>query len=279
MGLFYNNNVSGTGVSKNGPKKKPFFRYWELFTNKFWTFFKINLVYFLFCIPIVTFGPATAAMTALMRNIYLERPQFIFHDFWQQFKKNFKQSFIIGMLDIFTIGMAILTFRYFSLGSDVDMGVKVFSALAIAAQVLFLMMNFYIYPQIVSLSLGMGGIIKNSVILVFVNLWGELITLAMFALYGTLVLFFNIFVLTLAPLVPFAWLSFTSVFCCYPAIQKFIINPYYEQRGERNPELPEEDEDEAVFEDMGGREEPLNLKPERGSMGGKSGKRGGKIIK
>lgn len=280
MGLFYNNNVAGTGVSKNGPKKKPFFRYWELFANKFWTFFKINLVYFLFCIPIVTFGPATAAMTALMRNIYLERPQFIFHDFWQQFKKNFKQSFIIGMLDIFTIGVAILTFRYYSLGSDMDMGVKVLSALAIAAQVLFLMMNFYIYPQIVSLNLGMSGIIKNSVILVFVNLWGELITLALFALYGTLVLFFNIFVLTLAPLVPFAWLSFTSVFCCYPAIQKFIINPYYEQRGERNPELPEEDDDEAVFEDMGGKEEPLNLKPERGSKGSKSGKRGGgKIIR
>lgn len=282
MGLFYNNNVAGTGVSKNGSKKKPFFRYWELFSNKFWTFFKINLVYFLFCIPIVTFGPATAAMTALMRNIYLERPQFIFHDFWQQFKKNFKQSFIIGMLDVFVIGISIITFWYFSMQPELDTGGKIIYALAIAAQVLFLMMNFYIYPQIVSLNLGMGGIIKNSVILVFVNLWGELITLALFAVYSVLVMFFGIFVLTLAPLVPFAWLGFTSVFCCYPAIQKYIINPYYEQRGERNPELPEEDDEEAVFEDMGGKEAPLNLKPEKGSGkgGGKGGKRGGgKIIK
>ena len=88
MGFFYRNDVAGPGVAKNGPKKKPFFRFWEIFANKFWTFFKINLIYFLFCIPIVTFGPATAAMTALMRNIYLERPQFIFHDFFEQFKKN-----------------------------------------------------------------------------------------------------------------------------------------------------------------------------------------------
>ncbi|MCM1166339.1 MAG: DUF624 domain-containing protein [Lachnospiraceae bacterium] len=284
MGLFYNNNVAGSGVSKNGPKKKPFFRYWELFANKFWTFFKINLVYFLFCIPIVTFGPATAAMTALMRNIYLERPQFIFHDFWQQFKKNFKQSFIIGMLDIFVIGLSILTFWYYSLHPDMDTGAKVLYVLAIAAQVLFVMMNFYIYPQIVSLNLGMGGIIKNSVILVFVNLWGELITLACFAAYSALVMFFHIFVLTLAPLVPFAWLAFTSVFCCYPAIQKYIINPYYEQRGERNPELPEEDEEEAVFEDMGGKEEPLDLREKddskKGGRVGKGAKRGkGKIIR
>lgn len=285
MGLFYNNNVAGSGVSKNGPQKKPFFRYWELFTNKFWTFFKINLVYFLFCIPIVTFGPATAAMTALMRNICLERPQFIFHDFWQQFKKNFKQSFIIGMLDIFVIGVSILTFWYYSVQPEMSSGAKVLYALAIAAQVLFVMMNFYIYPQIVALNLGLGGIIRNSVILVFVNLWGELITLAAFAGYIVLLMFFHIYVLTLAPLVPFAWLAFTSVFCCYPAIQKYIINPYYEQRGERNPELPEEDDDGAVFEDMGGKEEPLDLTPERGqaNRGGKSGKSGkrggGKIIR
>ena len=287
MGLFYNNNVAGTGVSKNGPKKKPFFRYWELFGNKFWTFFKINLVYFLFCIPIVTFGPATAAMTALMRNIYLERPQFILHDFWVQFKKNFKQSFIIGMLDIFAIGVSVFEFWYYSIQPAVDTGGKILYMLSIAAQVLFLMMNFYIYPQIVSLNLNMGNIVKNSVILVFVNLWGELVTLLCFAAYATLIMFFHIFVLTLAPLVPLAWLSFTSVFCCYPAIQKFIINPYYEQRGERNPELPDEDDDDAVFEDMGGKEEPLDLTTERGShggggkgsKGGKSGKRGGKIIR
>lgn len=282
MGLFYNNDVAGAGVSKNGPKKKPFFRYWELFANKFWTFFKINLVYFLFCIPVVTFGPATAAMTALMRNIYLERPQFIFHDFWVQFKKNFKQSFIIGILDIFVIGVSILTFWYYSLHPDMDSAAKVLYALAIAAQVLFVMMNFYIYPQIVSLNLGLGGIIKNSVILVFVNLWGELIALACVAAYAALLMFFNIFVLMLAPIVPFAWIAFTSVFCCYPAIQKYIINPYYEQRGERNPELPDDDGDIAVFEDRGGKEEPLDLRPEKGAHGkvGKGGKRGGgKIIR
>lgn len=272
MGLFYNNNVSGKGVAKNGPKKKPFFRFWELFANKFWTFFKINLVYFLFCIPIVTFGPATAAMTALMRNICLERPQFILHDFWQQFKKNFKQSFFIGILDVLAIALAVFTFMYYSAQESMDSAGKIFYALAIAAQIMFLMLNFYIYPQIVALNLKFGGILRNAVILMFVNLGGELITLAAFTAYSALLLYFNIYVLMLAPLIPAAWLGFLSVFCCYPAIQKFIINPYYEQRGEKNPELSEEDgSDESVFSDMGGSEKPINLKGEK--------KRGGKIIR
>lgn len=270
MGLFYRNDVAGPGVAKNGPKKKPFFRFWELFANKFWTFFKINLIYFLFCVPIVTFGPATAAMTALMRNIYLERPQFIFHDFWEQFKKNFKQSFVIGLVDVMFISLSVYSYIFYGSYVDTNDYYWLFYALSMAAEIIFLLMNFYIYPQIVALNLRTSAIIKNSVILAFVNLKGNLITLAFYIIYALLVLFFKAYVLVLAPLVPFAWLAFLTVFCCYPAIQRLIINPFYEANGERNPELPEENDEEALFEDKGGSETPLKLK--------KSAKKG-KVIK
>ena len=64
----------------------------------------------------------------------------------------------------------------------------------------------------------------------------------------------------LGPLLPLAWLSFLAVFACYPAIQKFIINPFYEAKGERNPELPDVDNNESIFEDKGGSEAPIKLK-------------------
>ena len=56
---------------------------------------------------------------------------------------------------------------------------------------------------------------------------------------------------------PFGWLAFLWVFNSYPVIQKTIINPYYESRGERNPELPEEDSEEAIFTDRGGTEQEI----------------------
>ena len=87
MGLFGGNyNDSGAGVAKKAPQKKTIFRFFDSFANKFWVLIEINFIYVLFCLPIVTFGPATAAMTKLMRNIYLEKPQFIFHDFFKAFK-------------------------------------------------------------------------------------------------------------------------------------------------------------------------------------------------
>ena len=259
MGLFYNNNVSGPGVSKNAPKKKPFFRFWELFGNKFWDFFKINLIYFAFCIPIVTIGPATAAMTALMRNIYLERPQFFFHDFRKEFKKNFKQAFIVGLIDIFVIAMSVFSFMSFLLLKEMTSTDAIVFAVSTAASVLFLIMNFYIYPQIVALDLKLTDIFRNALVLSFLNIGPELIVLVFFVGYIFLVTNYPVFVLVLTPLLPLAWLGFLSVFCCYPAIQKHIINPYYEQSGEKNPEIPDYAE-QAIFEDKGGSEEPIDLK-------------------
>lgn len=259
MGLFYNDKEAGAGVAKHGPKKKPFFKFWEIFANKFWTFFKINLIYFLFCIPIVTFGPATAAMTSVMRNICLEKPQFIFHDFFKEFKKNFKQSFVIGILDIIVICLAVFAYVFYESNLDKNDYYWFFFALAMAAQVIFLLINFYIYPQIVALDLKMSSIVKNSVILAFVNLKGNLISLACYIVYALLVLFFKNYVLILSPLVPFAWLAFVTMFNCYPAIQKFIINPFYEAKGEKNPEIIDNEGEDVLFEDKGGSETPLKL--------------------
>lgn len=262
MGLFKNNyNDSGSGVSKKAPQKKTFFRFFDAFTNKFWTLFKINLIYFLFCIPIVTFGPATAAMTTLMRNIYLQRPQFIFHDFWEAFKKNFKKSLVIGIVDVIAICLAVYSYFFYTLNMEYNDSIWFMYALTMAAEVIFLMMNFFIYPQIVALNLGMPAILKNSLILAFVNIKGNLVSLAGFIVYALLFLFFTPIMAILTPLLPFAWLGLITMFGCYPAIQKFIINPFYEAQGEKNPEIPdyEENEDEAVFEDKGGEEAPIVL--------------------
>ncbi len=271
MGLF--NNTVGPGVPKNAPKKKPFFRFWELFGNKFWDFFKINLIYFVFCIPVVTIGPATAAMTALMRNIYLERPQFFLHDFIKEFKKNFKQAFVIGIIDLLVAAVFVFSVLMFFSLEDLTSTDSVVFALSLAATVLFLIMNFYIYPQIVALDLKLLDIFRNALVLSLLNIGPELIALVFVAGYIFLAANFPMFVLVLTPFIPLAWLGFLSVFCCYPAIQKHIIVPYYKQTGEKNPEIPDYDE-EPVFEDMGGREEPIKLNNSKKSKGSK-----GKIIK
>ncbi len=268
MGLFFDNRT-GPGVPKNAPKKKPFFRFWELFGNKFWDFFKINLIYFLFCIPIVTIGPATAAMTALMRNIYLERPQFYFHDFKNEFKKNFKKSVGIGIINVIAIAITLLSIIMFLSMEKLTPVDEVMFAASIAASLLFLIMSFYIYPQIVALDLKLTDILRNALVLSFLNIGRELIILVFVLGYAFLAFNFPVFVLPLTPVVPLAWLGFLSVFCCYPAIQKHIIDPYYRQTGEKNPEIPDYAE-EALFTDQGGNEKSTEINTSRKRSKGKT---------
>ena len=145
-------------------------------------------------------------------------------------------------------------------------------ALVMAVEIVVLLMNFYIFPQIVALNLKMPQILKNSLILAFVNIKGNLITLAFYLIWLALFGIFLIPMLIMLPILPLAWLSFLTVFNCYPAIQKYIINPFYEQQGLRNPELPEEndDEEDVIFEDRGGEEAPMVIKKQD---------KGGKVIK
>ena len=53
------------------------------------------------------------------------------------------------------------------------------------------------------------------------------------------------------------------MFNSYPQIQKYVIDPYYEERGEVNPEYgvySAEDEDDILFVDKGGEEAPIESK-------------------
>ncbi|MDE7230308.1 MAG: YesL family protein, partial [Oscillospiraceae bacterium] len=269
MGLFYKNEVAGSGVSKDRSGERSFSGYWRLLFRKSGTILKINFVYFLFCLPVVTFGPATAAMTAMMRNIYLERPQFIFHDFFKLFKENFKKSLFIGILDVAAMVSTYLLLTVFLSDPETESAEKVWIYVCFGLEALFALANFYIYQQIAALDLPLGSIVKNSLILMCVNLKG-FIVLVLFAGYGSLVWSFPLIALIAAPFFPLAWLGYTAVFCCYPTLQKHLINPYYERTGEKNPEIIETDEEKALFRDSGGSDRPIDVSKET---------RGKKVIK
>ena len=262
----YNYRKTGSGVQKGAPKKKSFFLFWEIFGAKFWKFFQVNLIYVLFCLPVVTFGPATAAMTQVMRKFVIGEPIFVFHEFWEAFKKNFRQAFAVGIIDLFLIFILAYNLNFYSaaLENTSETSTKIILALSVAMGFFVIMMHFYIYPQIVALNLKVMQIFKNSFILMIVGFKRSFAAFfTWFAIIVLVILGFP-YSMLLLPVVPFAWLNFVATFCAYPVIQKYIIDPYYEARGEKNPEYSRYDTaEEAVFEDMGGSEAPTEIPKEK----------------
>ena len=284
MGLFYNYQESGKGIAKNGPKKKPFFKFWEIFANKFWKLIYANVLFVLFsglvfvvagielymetknpytllvCLPaLIGFGPTCAAMSQVMRKYVIEKPIFLWNEFWASFKKNFKTALPVGIFDIAFIAAFAYGFNFYSNLVEQTKSTEHYVILGamVALGVYVLMAHFYLYIQMVALNMSMRGIIKNSFLLTIVGIKRNIVTLAVTLLFGLLVYLFFPYSMLVLPIIPFGWLAFLWVFNAYPVIQKTIINPYYESRGERNPELPEEDNEEAIFTDRGGTEQEI----------------------
>lgn len=270
MGLFGNQNYlrSGPGVSKNAPQKKPFFRFWDIYFRKFWKLVTLNIITLIFCLPVVTIGPALAGMTKVLRNYVLEKNSFVFHDFWRGFSENWKKSLPVGLVDILTAVSAVCAvYVYTDLAENAQSNGWIFYAMClISLSVAFtiLMMNFYIFPMIVATELSFKQMIRNSFILACKELKKNIITLFCMALVMlTLILTFFLNFYFLFVMIPFwalSFMGFISMFNSYPSIQKYIINPYYEERGMDNPEydyLKPLDEEDSVFVDKGGEEAPV----------------------
>ncbi len=295
MKLFYKDYESaGSGISKNAPKKSGFALFMDLFKRKIWQLMEINFLYSLFFVPLllimtvlrytnksntsamlaligllilifaVIIGPATAGMFKIMRNYYIEKHTFILRDFFRTFRKNFVKASVIGIIDCLMVMSVIASyFVYPALAAQTHsklMYVPLVLAYSIALVVL--MMNFYIYLMLIATNLSLKNLIKNSFALAFLAMKKNVITIlaslgAILLLLPIIRYFFPVFLIVIW-IYPAAFICFVTTFNSYPVIQKYVINPYYESIGEINPELvTDDDDDERIFEDMGGKEKPI----------------------
>ncbi len=260
MGLFKFKDVSGRGVAKAPMEKRGFVKFIEVYGRRCWKLMGLNLMFLISILPVVTFGPAVAAMTKVCRNWSQERNAFIWADYWDAFKKNFKQAFGMGLIDILFVLCFAVAIPSYSEWAKNTPAMYVPLVLCLSCCIVFFMMHFYIYLMIVSTNLSLRKIVKNAFFLVSLGIKNSLWTLivwivVMFFVVGCLPP--SIFII---PFWPFSFICFANAFNCYPVIRKYVIQPYYDARGEDNPEFDYLKTDGSLFEDKGV-EEPA---PEKG---------------
>jgi uncharacterized membrane protein YesL len=196
-----------------------------------------------------------------MRKFILEQPCFLFDEFFTAFKKNFKQSLFIGIIDVICLASVFVVVHLYLFANKVPEEYFVYLFIFIGIISVFFMMNFFIFLEIVALKLSLKSIVKNAFCLVFLGV--KQVALPFIINVAVLSVTYLFLPFSLIPMLffPIAWMCFTTVFICYPIIQKYIINPYYEEKGEVNPELPVEAryEEESVFVDRGGSEKEIKV--------------------
>lgn len=278
FGLF-DYSKPGPGVFKNGPQKKRFFLFWELYARKFFRLCVANMLYILVSVPVVTGGMAEAALTYVTRNYVREKHVFLPDDFFATIKKNWKQALGMQVIDIvatavIAIGLWFYGYPVFSADSgDGSIVSTVLFAVMILVALTWRMMRYYVYLQMITFRMTLKQILKNSLKFVLIGLKENvIISVILFALYAVLglsaYLFFPLSAVIVGALfvlfIP-AFRSFLIQFMIFPTIKTVIIDPYYaehpdediEARRDLNIETGEEEPTEdVIFEDRSESESP-----------------------
>ncbi|GHU59046.1 hypothetical protein FACS1894133_4980 [Clostridia bacterium] len=235
-------------------------KFFSIFLRKFFILIYVGLLYLLTLIPgPFTFGAANTALAAVSRSFCLGEAVFPAHEYLTQFRKNFRRCFLVGFADWIIVAFAFLYTMFVILvagvapSGDVSSGVMLF--LPYPLLVFYFFARFYLYVMLAALNQDARSAVKNAFRFAILGvkrniplfllklLAGATLYAGMFAGYFV---FGNEYAALL--LMPYAHLTFITVYAVYPLIQKYIINPYYEQRGEVNPEITREQTD-SIFKD------------------------------
>lgn len=273
MGFFFNSyNKPGKGIDPYAPQKRSFFRFFDIFFRKFWHFGKANLLYTIALIPtfiilvmlmifpvstvmgeagqgaelfIVAIilvnlyismwgaGPATAGMTYIMRNFAREEHAWLWSDFKDSFKTNFKQSLAVFVIDIIAATLFYIAIVVYSQMPGL-LGALKYAVYMIIF--IYTMMHFYIYQMMVTFELSLKDLYKNALlfalcklpvnVLVIVILLFIQVGLPVLAIFygGTYYMLLLFLILMLEMVVTQAFSAFLVNFSVYPAIKKYMLD-------------------------------------------------------
>jgi len=274
MGLFRNYNKEGPGVSKDAPEKRGFIVFFETYFRNFWKFVPMGAMYMAFSILIIPYGIGAVGFTNVARNTALGTHSFGFSDFFDTIKKNWKQALPAGIINSVLYALLIYsTYYYYVSGQDFYNSAAL--GITLAMLFIFTIMNYYMWTLMITFKFSLKQIYKNSFKFVFINMKKNIVCflaqVLVIGIYVALLYAFGLDVKTYYMVLPFFMLvlvftypayKFLLVqFCVFPAIKKFIIDPYYEEHPDadiekrRNLGIYEEEEDdededeERVFDD------------------------------
>ncbi len=291
MGLFGGYQNAGPGIDPNAPKKKPFFRFWELLRRNFGKILTVNLIYmtlhaplllagivyietnnkftnamtiFLLLVQMLIEGPLLAGCARVQRLIVLDKAFFLMEEFKKGFSQNFGAALVYWIIDSVILASVIAGYYVYPqyVQETGKTGIYIVYGISLAVAMVILFMNYYIMPLQAATTLKPKTILKNAFMLVGLSLKQCVITTLCAALtlgLIVLLLWINSLFMFLLIFFPAAFIGYLVMFMHYPVIQKYVINPYYEDTGEENPEAEHSsaDDEERVFTDRGGSEEPV----------------------
>lgn len=185
----------------------------------------LNLLFILFCLPVLTIGPATAAMAKITLSMVEDHPV----DLWYDFRNAFRDSLTQGIPAGFLTGafIAAISFSAYYYLTHLQQGLWMYFLFAVTLVILFvaLLACIYVYPQVAALSLPLKSVFKNSILLALLGLKHSAPALISILAALSVPVVFPAMLPALI-FVTFSFISLISSFAAWTDIKKHIITDH-----------------------------------------------------
>lgn len=220
--LGFGNGKDAKGVNRDAPKKKGIALFLEIFIREFWQIIKLNAVFVLFCLPIITIPAAIAAMSRITYLMVEDEPRFLFFEFRSTVKQELWRALGVGAGFAASGGLVYFAAGYY-LSAAVEATILLAPAiLALAAGALLLMMSCYAFPMLGVGALPIKAILGNAFRLVFLCP-GRSILALVFTLAASLVFWGFLPVSLLLCLILFSLTNLLAGFAVHQGLVTYVF--------------------------------------------------------
>ena len=207
------------------------------------------IFYGIAALTLFSFGIVNAGCAYILRNIAKGDPVFLWSDFWYAVKRNWKQALPFGMIDLLINFLLIWNIYSMFMSSAGGYFTNTMLWCNVVLFILYFVMRYYIYVQMVTFELTVFKILKNSMIfsllgfkrnlVAFIGiLLGILIELMCVMGAGGILLPFGI---ALPFIIMFSTFAYMKVYAAYFKIKEVMIDPYLAEHPEEATERFDED--------------------------------------
>lgn len=156
------------------------------FVNRFGDIVFLNIIFLLTCIPIVTIGPALAALYSASLKMAKGQEGYVVRGYFAAFKENFRQGFITGIIleVIMTVLVIDARFLYYSQDSYRTFGL----AVTIIALVVLVALIPYVFAIMARYKNSIKNIFLNAFLVAISKLPYTILSILLMAVLVVLVL-------------------------------------------------------------------------------------------
>lgn len=206
-------------IEKETPPNQGIVLFFEVLWREFWGLCELNLIFVVFCVPLITIPAAITAMNKIMIFMLMDNPVDIFADFFATFKAEWKRATIAGLMYFPLLALTIFG-QYFYLTVMPNPLLYLVSMLSCAVVIIA---GFYLFAMIAVLDLSLQGALRNSLLLVFIRVPQNVVTLLVVVLLALLVWMFFPATLLILIVIFFAFVGFVCTFCAYTGLKDLVI--------------------------------------------------------